>query len=145
MLKGRRKIVNERKRKTIFIIEIILLVFLIIKDIQYISINFTQCTQSTNGRIVKTEETLSGSMKFYPVYQINVNGKLYKHTRLFSSDRKEWREGDIVEIKYNPQNPSQMYTIEEIESHNIRAISNIIGTILLACLMFVPLIIGRFF
>lgn len=116
--------------------ELILLVVLLLNRIQYTFMKFDDCSQKISGTISSTETTISGNLKYYPVYEITVGGKKYYHKRIFKSDRVTWKVGDTVEMKYNPSNPNQMYALEEMKSHRSKEIVGIIGTLLLGLMFF---------
>lgn len=127
---------RKRIKVIISIIELILLITLLINRIQYTFIQFSECSQKINGRICSTETTISGNIKYCPVYKIEVDGNEYFHRRIFNSDSVTWKEGDVIEIRYNPSNPKQMYTLEEMKSHRSKGMVGIAGTILLGCMFF---------
>lgn len=130
---------NNRAKISFMIIsvfEAILLIAILINRIQYTFIQFDDCSENVIGNVYSTEKSISGNVKFYPVYKIEVEGKEYYHKRLFSSDNITWKIGEPVKMKYNPSNPRQVYTLEEIKSHRSRGLWGIVGTVALACFVF---------
>lgn len=49
-------------------------------------------------------------MFYFPVYEFEVNEKKYKtRNTIGNSTPEKFKIGEIVEIKYNPENPNEYY------------------------------------
>ena len=116
--------ISKSRRRTygvgeaiVFIIIVIAYLVFLIHTIQFAFLKFDDCTEETKGTVTEIWNPLDGNGRYYPTFEITVDGKTYDHRQYFASRRGEWKEGDQVEIKYNPENPSKMYSKEEIDSH----------------------------
>lgn len=131
---------NARRRKTkeivVFSLEMIAVILIIINRLPYIFTNYNDCTAETTGYIIKTvEKDINGSRRYYPIIQIYVDGKSYEHERVYGTNKKEWNEGDTIEIRFNPENPNKLFTKDEIDSHKTRAIGMAAGILAMAGLV----------
>lgn len=77
-----------------------------------------ECTATTKGVIV---EIISSNKKgnvtrrttFYPIVEYTVNSKTYRHKVTNPGHRNMFKEGDTMEIHYDPQNPDNAYVDRE--------------------------------
>lgn len=78
-------------------------------------IQFTLLNLATKVGVVKeVEKTTDRGEHCYPIFQNVVAEHIYRHKQYFSSDKDDWKPGNLVEIKYNPNNPERMFTEKEI-------------------------------
>lgn len=137
----------NKKRKTkvikiLFAIELIGCFFLIINRVLYLNMDYTNCEIEIVGVVVKTEENISGNMSYFPVYEIEVEGKKYRHKRTFGSDKITWKIGDEIKIKYDLDNPNKMYCEEEKKWKNENAVSMLCGTIAILIMVLITNILA---
>lgn len=80
----------------------------------------TKCTKNCKGILSEICEKLREyrdedghhrkKIYYFPIYEFEVNGKKYKISDTTGNMSQEsFQIGDIVEIKYNPENPEECY------------------------------------
>lgn len=131
---------NIRRKKTkeivVFSLELLAVILIVINRAPYIGTNYNDCTAETTGCIVRTvEKEANGSTRYYPIIRIDVKGKSYEHERVYGTNKKEWSEGDTVQIRFNPDNPKKMFMREEINTHKTRAFSMAAGILVITGLV----------
>ena len=117
-----------------FILAIAYLAFLV-HTVQYIFLTFNDCTAKTKGIVTEIWSPMDGNARYYPTFQITVNGKTYEHRQNYASKEGDWKEGDQAEIKYNPENPSKMFSQGEIDTHKGGAVARIIGVVVFGLML----------
>ena len=72
------------------------------------------CTEYTQGIVVENEKGGRSKTRpiLYPVFSITVNGVEYKWTHSSGSSSPKYKEGDRVNVYYNPANPKQRHMKE---------------------------------
>lgn len=94
------------------------------------SIHLTKvCTQETESTIVEitTRKESEGHLYttyYYPVLSYTVDGKEYKGEGDKSRNSSEYGIGDIVSIRYNPENPKEFYMIGANGSNAVQKLAN---------------------
>ena len=83
------------------------------KQIKLMRIDFSAVTVENTAAIVEYDcVSMKGSFFFFPIYEMELDGKIYRH-KSFLFERTESFERTAV--RYNPSNPSEFYSVEEIE------------------------------
>ena len=83
------------------------------KQIKLMRIDFSAVTAENTAAVVEYDcVSMKGSFFYFPIYEMELNGKTYRH-QSFSFERTESFERTAV--RYNPSNPSEFYSVEEIE------------------------------
>lgn len=83
------------------------------KQIKLMRIDFSAVTAENTAAVVEYDcVSMKGSFFYFPIYEMELNGKTYRH-QSFSFERTRSFEG--AEVRYNPSNPSEFYSVEEIE------------------------------
>ena len=83
------------------------------KQIKLMRIDFSAVTVENTAAIVEYDcISIKGSFFCFPIYEMELNGKTYRH-KSFLFERTESFERTAV--RYNPSNPSEFYSVEEIE------------------------------
>ena len=83
------------------------------KQIKLMRIDFSAVTVENTAAIVEYEcISMKGSFFYFPIYEMELDGKIYRH-KSFLFERTESFERTAV--RYNPSNPSEFYSVEEIE------------------------------
>lgn len=69
-----------------------------------------RCTAPAKGKLLGFEERKmkSGSL-YFPVVQFKVKGKPYKSRYDFGEAEWDIVAGDVVDVRYNPNNPDEIY------------------------------------
>ena len=76
-------------------------------------IDFSAVTVENTAAVVEYGcVSMKGSFFYFPIYEMELDGKTYRH-KSFSFERTESFERTAV--RYNPSNPSEFYSVEEIE------------------------------
>ena len=101
-------------------------VYLVIDHIRLIK----SCTKFINGAVIGNEEKISKQKKmgsaleevwiyYYPIISFSINGVEYKRTSdigrgsLGHHGTPKYREGEKIEIAYNPDDPQQFYIVKD--------------------------------
>ena len=133
---------KARRRRTygvgeaiIYIILVIAYLVFLVNTIQFAFLKFDDCTEETQGTVTEIWNPLDGNGRYYPTFEITVDGKTYSHRQNFASRDGEWKEGDQVEIKYNPENPSKMYCQEEINRHKSGLYARLLGVVIFGLML----------
>ena len=83
------------------------------KQIKLMRIDFSAVTVENTAAIVEYDcISMKGSFFYFPIYEMELDGKTYRH-KSFSFERTRSFKG--TEVRYNPSNPSEFYSVEEIE------------------------------
>ena len=83
------------------------------KQIKLMRIDFSAVTVENTAAVVEYDcISMKGSFFYFPIYEMELDGKTYRH-QSFSFERTESFERTAV--RYNPSNPSEFYSVEEIE------------------------------
>jgi|GEM_PF-3464449 len=83
------------------------------KQIKLMRIDFSAVTAENTAAVVEYDcVSMKGSFFYFPIYEMELNGKTYRH-QSFSFERTRSFEG--AEVRYNPSNPWEFYSVEEIE------------------------------
>ena len=83
------------------------------KQIKLMRIDFSAVTAENTAVVVEYDcISMKGSFFYFPIYEMELDGKTYRH-KSFSFERTESFERTAV--RYNPSNPSEFYSVEEIE------------------------------
>ena len=83
------------------------------KQIKLMRIDFSAVTVENTAAIVEYDcISMKGSFFYFPIYEMELDGKIYRH-KSFLFERTESFERTAV--RYNPSNPSEFYSVEEIE------------------------------
>ena len=82
-------------------------------QVKLMQIDFGDVTAENTAAVVEYDcISMKGSFFFFPIYEMELDGKTYRH-KSFSFERTESFERTAV--RYNPSNPSEFYSVEEIE------------------------------
>ena len=83
------------------------------KQIKLMRIDFGAVTAENTASVAEYDcISIKGSFFYFPIYEMELNGKIYRH-KSFSFERmKSFEE---AEVRYNPSNPSEFYSVGEIE------------------------------
>ena len=83
------------------------------KQIKLMRIDFSAVTVENTAAVVEYDcISMKGSFFYFPIYEMELDGKIYRH-KSFLFERTESFERTAV--RYNPSNPSEFYSVEEIE------------------------------
>ena len=83
------------------------------KQIKLMRIDFSAVTAENTASVAGYDcISIKGSFFCFPIYEMELNGKTYRH-QSFSFERTKSFED--AEVRYNPSNPSEFYSVEEIE------------------------------
>ena len=83
------------------------------KQIKLMRIDFSAVTVENTAAIVEYDcISMKGSFFYFPIYEMELDGKIYRH-KSFLFERTESFERTAV--RYNPSNPLEFYSVEEIE------------------------------
>lgn len=72
------------------------------------------CTKAATGKLLGFEEKkMKSGPLYYPVVEFDVDGKTY--TSRYSIGNAEWQcvAGDMLDLRYNPANPDEIYLYHE--------------------------------
>lgn len=95
------------------------LVFKICSDKRY-----KAATATTTATVVDTVRRLrrnNSDYNYYPVYEYFVQEKMYRIRSAIGSSPCVFKTGDVVEIRYNQENPNQYYIPREKKLKDIIA------------------------
>ena len=82
-------------------------------QVRLMRIDFGDVTAENTAVVVEYDcISMKGSSFYFPIYEMELDGKTYRH-KSFSFERTESFERTAV--RYNPSNPSEFYSVEEIE------------------------------
>ena len=82
-------------------------------QVRLMRIDFGDVTAEDTAVVVEYDcLSMKGSSFYFPIYEMELDGKTYRH-KSFSFERTESFERTAV--RYNPSNPSEFYSVEEIE------------------------------
>ena len=82
-------------------------------QVKLMQIDFGDVTAENTAAVVEYDcISMKGSFFYFPIYEMELDGKTYRH-KSFSFERTESFERTAV--RYNPSNPSEFYSVEEIE------------------------------
>lgn len=70
----------------------------------------------TNGRILKVEHDTEDKDQYFINYYEYLDASRNRLKGSFLSYGSKWKEGDVIEVYYNPNNPLQSFTRDEIEN-----------------------------
>lgn len=113
--------------KIVYIIILIPYLAFLVDSIQYGFLKFDDCTATVVGRVKEIRQCADGSNNYYPIFEMEVNSIVYTHRSKSVFKYGDWKEGDEVELKYNPQNPEKMVIQQEIDSHKNATIWNFVA------------------
>ena len=83
------------------------------KQIKLMRIDFSAVTAENTASVAGYDcISIKGSFFCFPIYEMELDGKIYRH-KSFLFERTESFERTAV--RYNPSNPSEFYSVEEIE------------------------------
>ena len=83
------------------------------KQIKLMRIDFSAVTAENTASVAGYDcISIKGSFFCFPIYEMELNGKTYRH-QSFSFERTKSFED--AEVRYNPSNPSEFYSVGEIE------------------------------
>ena len=82
-------------------------------QVKLMRIDFSAVTVENTAAIVEYDcISMKGSFFYFPIYEMELDGKIYRH-KSFLFERTESFERTAV--RYNPSNPSEFYSVGEIE------------------------------
>lgn len=101
-----------------------------------------KCTCMVKAVVVKINEKLNddGDILYSQTFEYTVCGTLYTVTSKSSSGSNPFKLGDTVDIKYNPENPSESYNRHDLKSFIWMVIFLLIITSTLSVIMIWQLI-----
>ena len=69
------------------------------------------CTGSITAIVVDFDRVPSSNSwdMLYPIYDYTVNGQEYKMRSKIGKTKWNFKTGDTIEVRYNPENPKIMY------------------------------------
>lgn len=77
-----------------------------------------RCTEETEATIVgirreiNMDQDSGNSSSYYPVFRFTAGGATVEQTsNLSSSRRRKFKEGDVWQVRYNPEKPDEFYVV----------------------------------
>ena len=82
-------------------------------QVRLMRIDFGDVTAENTAAVVEYDcISMKGTHFYFPIYEMELDGKTYRR-KSFLFEKKESFERTAV--RYNPSNPSEFYSVEEIE------------------------------
>ncbi|MCM1006752.1 MAG: DUF3592 domain-containing protein [Ruminococcus flavefaciens] len=105
---------NPKIVGTLFILFSILFIIVGIVVLMLPKIKSQKCTESVRAEVVEnlqveSSDHRSGKVLYKPVFGFTYNGEDYRVESKTSSDPPAFRSGEIVELKINPDDPTDFY------------------------------------
>ena len=84
------------------------------KQIKLMRIDFSAVTVENTAAVVEYDcISMKGSFFYFPIYEMKLDGKTYRHKSFLFEEKREIFARTA--IRYNLSNPSEFYSVEEIE------------------------------
>ena len=97
-----------------------------------------KCTRSTSGKVVDITTSTSRTNHrvktlYTPVIEYEANGHYYTQEYFISGNSCNYHMGDVVEIRYNPDDPADFIIYEQI---NVKKIISVLIILIVIYLLF---------
>lgn len=127
---------NPKIVGTFFILFSIVFIIVGIVVLMIPKIKAQKCTESVRAEVienlpVESSDHRSGNVLYKPVFGFTYNGKDYRVESKTSSDPPAFQSGEIVELKVNPDDPTDFYAPSDKTTSFIGIIFTAMGALFL--------------